>query len=69
LKLGQYGIKGFLAGTEARPTGKKEVGRPSLAATFGGTGFPACAPHRQDAGANKNFSKQLLMVPWPTRKA
>jgi hypothetical protein len=39
------------AGTEARPTGKKQVGRPSLAKTFDGTGFPACAPHRHDDAA------------------
>jgi len=36
------------------------VGRASVPAAFGGTGFPACAPHRQDAGATKNFSEQEM---------
>jgi hypothetical protein len=37
---------------------KKQVGRASVPAAFGGTGFPACASHRQDAGATKHFSDQ-----------
>jgi len=37
---------------------KRVVGRASVPAAFGGTGFPACAPHRQDADATKNFSEQ-----------
>jgi len=36
------------------------VGRASVPAAFGGTGFSACAPHRQDAGATKNFSEQEM---------
>jgi hypothetical protein len=36
--------------------------RPPLALRcISGTGFPACAPHRQDAGTTKNSSEQLGM--------
>jgi hypothetical protein len=31
------------------------VGRASVPAAFGGTGFQPVLPHRQDAGATKNF--------------
>lgn len=48
---------------------EKSVGRASVPAALSGTGFPACASHRQDAGATKNFSEQLLMGLRPTRKA
>jgi hypothetical protein len=37
---------------------KKLVGRASTPAASGGTGFTACALHRQDAGASMNFSGQ-----------
>jgi hypothetical protein len=42
---------------------------PSGHSYISSTGFPACAPHRQDAGATKNFSRQLLMGLRPTRKS
>jgi len=47
---------------------RKFVGSGIPPAALGGTGFPACAPHRQDAAATKNFSEQLLMGHWPTHK-
>jgi len=37
---------------------KNPVGRASSPAAFGGTGFQPVHPHRQDAGATKNFSGQ-----------
>ena len=43
------------------------VGRASVPAAFGDR-LPACAPHRQDAGATKNFSGQSLMGLRRTRK-
>jgi hypothetical protein len=37
------------------------VGRASVPAAVGGTGFQPVHPHRRDAGATKNLSKQFFM--------
>ena len=37
------------------------MGRASVPAAFGGTGFQPVRPHRQDAGATKNSSEQSFM--------
>jgi len=43
---------------------KSLAGRAAASADFNGTGFQPVLPHRQDAGATKNFSRQEL----PSRK-
>ncbi len=48
------------------------MGRPSLAATFGGTGFPACALHRRSTffplSQWVRGQKSRLMIPEPLRE-
>jgi len=39
---------------------KSLVGRAAAPADFSGTGFQPVLPHRQDAGATKNFARQEL---------
>jgi hypothetical protein len=45
------------------------AGRASSPAAFGGAGFQPAHPHRQNAGATKNSSRQFLMGLCHTHKA